>query len=63
MTVLQSARSRFRKRGDFEETDYADAQNVLIRAKEALLSGEYDLVILMRLILPYITICCSLMMS
>ncbi|HAA37916.1 MAG TPA: cob(I)yrinic acid a,c-diamide adenosyltransferase [Firmicutes bacterium] len=45
MTVLQSARSRFRKRGDFEEADYADAQNVFNKGKEALLSGEYDLVI------------------
>lgn len=45
MTVLQSERSRFRKHGDFEQADYTDAANVFTQGKEALLSGEYDLVI------------------
>ncbi|NLM52906.1 MAG: cob(I)yrinic acid a,c-diamide adenosyltransferase [Firmicutes bacterium] len=45
MTVVQSKRSRFRKKGDFEQEDFDDAANVFALGKEAVLSGEYDLVI------------------
>lgn len=44
-TVLQSKRSRITRPGDFSEEDREDAQNVFAAAKEALYSGNYDMVI------------------
>ncbi|MCR3921411.1 MAG: cob(I)yrinic acid a,c-diamide adenosyltransferase [Firmicutes bacterium] len=45
MTVVQSERSRFRGKGGFDPEDFADAANVFGIGRDALLSGEYDLVI------------------
>ena len=45
MTVLQSERSRFRGKGGFEAEDFVDAANVFAKGKEAVISGQYDLVI------------------
>ena len=45
MTVVQSQRSRLRKLGDFGPDDLADAAQVFTTGKDAVLSGEYDLVI------------------
>ena len=45
MTVVQSERSRFRKKGDFEQADFDDAANIFAQGEAAVLSGEYDLVI------------------
>ena len=45
MTVVQSERSRFRGKGAFDPEDFADAAHVFEQGREALLSGEYDLVI------------------
>jgi cob(I)alamin adenosyltransferase len=44
-TVVQSDRSRITGRGAFEDEDVADARNVFEHGKEAVLSGQYDLVI------------------
>ncbi|NLZ39313.1 MAG: cob(I)yrinic acid a,c-diamide adenosyltransferase [Firmicutes bacterium] len=45
MTVVQSERSQLRKIGDFDQEDLADAANIFAQGREALLAGEYDLVI------------------
>ncbi|MDW7650417.1 MAG: cob(I)yrinic acid a,c-diamide adenosyltransferase [Bacillota bacterium] len=44
-TAVQSERSRITGRGGFEQEDMDDAANVFARGRDALLSGEYDLVI------------------
>ncbi|MCW3489771.1 cob(I)yrinic acid a,c-diamide adenosyltransferase [Dethiobacter alkaliphilus] len=44
-TVVQSERSRITGHGGFEQEDFDDAKNVFAKGREALLSGEYDLVI------------------
>lgn len=44
-TAVQSERSRITGRGGFEQADIDDAVNVFNKGKEALLSGDYDLVI------------------
>jgi cob(I)alamin adenosyltransferase len=45
VTVVQSKRSRITGRGGFEQADLDDAQNTFEIGKEALLSGNYNLVI------------------
>lgn len=44
-TVVQSERSRITGRGGFEDEDIADARNTFMQGKDAVLSGQYDLVI------------------
>lgn len=44
-TVVQSKRSRITPRGQFSPEDIQDAREVFERGKEAVLSGQYDLVI------------------
>ncbi len=44
-TVVQSERSRITKRGEFTQEDMDDARAVFARGKEAVNSGQYDLVI------------------
>ncbi|MBS3899374.1 MAG: cob(I)yrinic acid a,c-diamide adenosyltransferase [Dethiobacter sp.] len=45
VTVVQSKRSRFTVGGGFAEEDFVDARDVFEKGKNALLSGNYDLVI------------------
>jgi cob(I)alamin adenosyltransferase len=45
VTILQSKRSRITGRGGFEQADLDDARDVFEKGKEALLSGEYNLVV------------------
>lgn len=45
VTVVQSKRSRITGRGGFEQEDLDDARDVFEKGKEALLSGDYNLVI------------------
>lgn len=45
VSVLQSKRSRITGRGGFEQEDLDDAREVFEKGKEALLSGNYNLVI------------------
>lgn len=45
VTVVQSKRSRFTVGGVFAEEDFVDARDVFEKGKNALLSGNYDLVI------------------
>jgi len=44
-TVVQSARSRLTKRGEFTKDDTDDARAVFAKGKAALNSGQYDLVV------------------